>query len=107
MVHLRLSRILKEKHIADQTVKPITDPQAILVALPIESLPHLLLGIVFCLQIIKSITAGNQEMFTDVRHMESEESLEHTIVDEGPREEILTKGQSKVFYLALCHRQRR
>ena len=107
MVHLRLSGILKEEDVADQTVETITDPQTVLVTFPIESLSYLLLSIVFRLQVIETITAGDQEMFTDVWHMKSEESLEHTVVDKGSREEVLTEGQSEVFYLALCHRQRR
>ena len=46
-------------------------------------------------------------MFFHVADVKSEEPLEHAVVDERSREEVLTERQSEVFYLSLCHRQSR
>ena len=107
VVHLRLTGIFEEEHIADQTIETVTYPQAVLVALALESLTHLPLGVIFRLQVVEPVAAGNEEMFFHVADVKSEEPLEHTVVDEGSREEVLTERQSEVFDFPLCHRQRR
>ena len=106
MVHLRLTGILDKQHVAHQTIETVADPQTVLIALALESLTDLLLGVVLGLQVEETVTAGDKEMIFHVADVESEESLQHTVVDERPREEILTERESEVFYLTRRHRQR-
>ena len=76
------------------------------VALALEGLTHLLLGVELCLQVIKAVTARNEEILFHIADVEAEETLEYAVVDKGTGEEILTERQSEVFDLTLSHRQR-
>ena len=107
VVHLRLMGIFEEEHIANQTIEAVTYPQAVLVTLALKRLTHLPLGVVFRLQVVEPVAAGNEEMFFHKADVKSEEPLEHTVVNEWSRKEVLTERQSEIFDLSLCHRQRR
>ena len=106
VVHIRQTRIFEEKHIADKAIEAVADPEAILVSPALEGHAHFLLGIVFCLQVVEAIAARDEEMFLHIADMKSEETLQHTVVDEGTRKEVFTERQSEVFYLPRSHRQR-
>ena len=107
MIHLGLFRILDKQHTTDQTVEAVADPEAVLVALALEAVAYLLLRVILRLEVVEAITAGDKEVFTDIRGMHAEETVEHPVVDERTGKEVLTERESEILDLAHRHRQSR
>ena len=106
MIHITLLRILEEEHTTDESVESIANPQTILIAPTLERLAHLLLRVVFRLEVIESVGSCGEEVLAHIRRMHTEETVEHTIINKRLRKEILAERQAEVFYLAHSHRQR-
>ena len=105
MVHIRLSRIFQEQHATNQAIKAITNPETVLISTTFEVIAHLTLRIVFRFQIVKAVTAGNQEVLFHKLGMNTEKTLYHTVIDKRTRHKIFSERQSEVFY--LTDRQRK
>ena len=104
MVHLRLSRVFDEEHVADNPIEPVANPHAVLVGLPLEELLHLPLGAVLRLQVVHAVGLGQQEVFAHILGMDAEGAFHDAVVDIGLRVELFSEGQAEVLYLA--HRER-
>ena len=105
MVHLRLTWIFHEEHVAEQPHQSVANPQAVLVALFGKGSSHLALRTVFVTQVVEVISLANQESVANVLGMDAKQTIHQPVVDEGTRKQFLTERQSEVFYLIDGQRQ--
>ena len=104
MVHIRLIGVGQEEHVAEQSQQSVTNPQAVLVATPLEILGHLALRVEFRFQHVETVDPRREEVVAHVLGMHAEEPLQHTVVDEGSCKEFAAEGETVV--LNLAHRKR-
>ena len=65
-----------------------------------KGLSHLELGAIVVLQVVESVSLTNQEIVANVLGMQTKETIDKAVVDEGLGKEVLAEGQSEILYLA-------
>ena len=107
MVHLLLMRILQEEDVAGQSHQSVTYPQTILVATVGKECGNAPLGGTLVGKIVEVIGLADKEVVAHISRMNAKEAINDSVVDKRLGKQLLTEGQSKVFYLVNGQRQRR
>ena len=87
-------------------VESVANPETVLVGTSLEGFPNLYLRVILSLEVVEPVTAGYEIVVAHELGVDTEQAINHTIVDEGTRHQFLAERQSEILNLADGKRQR-